>query len=671
MKICIIHNEYGKFSGEEAAVARHAELLKAKGHEVVTFMRSSAGLEQSLFGMVRAFFSGIYNPFIRREFKRFLDESKPDVVHVHNVFPLISPSVLLECQRQGIPVVMTLHNFRLVCPNALLSRRGEVCQKCLGGHEWRCVLDNCEGRLFKSIGYVVRTWFARKRRFFLDNVDRYVCLTEFQRRIYINEGFPAERCIVIPNFISVSGVESDASSFNAGISTTDKRQQITDNLAKPFVLYVGRVSPEKDMESLIAAARLLPEIRFKIAGSFWRMPELRAMSPPNVEFLDEVAQPVLAGLYRDALMVVFATRCYEGFPMVLAEAMQYGKAVVCSRIGGLPEIIGDGENGLLYESGNAEDLAAKIKTLSGDSQLCRRLGESGRLRAASLFGVEKHYQMLMEVYSTVLGRRDRTIGIADWNERRVNIGDIAVDALSMQQALSRLGDFVKARIPRYVCFCEGSVLSSTLHDTELVHALNNAGIVLPDGIGTMLLGRIHGHVFSERIQGPRFMLAALEESQAKGYRNFFYGGTPETLERLCVNMRTRFPGLNIAGMYSPPFRELTGEEWQHAKEMIQTARPDLLWIALGSPRQEKWVEKHAEELKVPVLLAVGAAFDFHSGSRPWAPRWIRCIGMEWFFRMATGGPRILARNLFRVMPGVMRILVTDFVKIRIIGLRQH
>lgn len=247
-------------------------------------------------------------------------------------------------------------------------------------------------------------------------------------------------------------------------------------------------------------------------------------------------------------------------------------------------------------------------------------------------------------------------------DQRVVIGSLSADALTMREALDRLEGFTKDGRSHYVCFCEGSLLSHVRTDSELVTALNHADLILPDGIAAMLLGRIHGQWFPERIQGPRFMLEACRESVARGTRHFLYGGTPDTLARLADNLKKKFPGLNIVGTHSPPFRELTGQEWAEIRETIGKTRPDLMWVALGSPRQEKWVAAQAGKIKVPVLLAVGAAFDFHAGTRPWAPAWIRALGLEWIFRMATGGGKTFRRNLFRVFPCVAWLLLTEFVK---------
>lgn len=409
MNICLVHNEYGKFSGEEAVVLQQRSLLIDHGHTVEMFTRSSAGIPDSLAAKARAFFSGIYNPASRKDFRKLLDSFKPALVHIHNVFPLISPSIMPETRRAGIPVVMTLHNFRLICPNALLFTGGEICRQCLGGREWRCVVRNCEGSLPKSLGYSVRTALARRFRWFLDNVDVFVCLTDFQRRIYVSEGFPPDRCIVVPNFISVVGVDTRCSAAESSTPEASNEQGTTNDgstrfrvprseLRVPFVLYAGRVSPEKDVPALLEAACLLPDIPFRIAGSYWRMPGLPEQAPGNVRFLGEIPSSALSDLYRKATMVIFPTRWYEGFPMVLLEAMSHCKPLVCTDIGGLGEIVDDHVTGRFYRAGNARQLADIVRELWNNPADCEALGKAGRRRMETEYSPDKAYEMLMAAY---------------------------------------------------------------------------------------------------------------------------------------------------------------------------------------------------------------------------------------------------------------------------------
>lgn len=383
MRICLIHNEYGKLSGEEIVVNRIIELLCENDHDVTYFHRSSAEIPEMRLGMARAFFSAIHSPSSKRAVRILLEEKRPDIVHIHNLFPFISPSILPEFKRAGIPVVMTVHNYRLVCPNGLHMVRGQVCEKCCGGHEYWCVLQNCEGNLFKSIGYAFRNWFARKRNFFLDNVTMYATLTHFQRQRLKTEGFPIDRIKVIPNMASFKNEEKDS--------------QITS-----YVGFIGRISPEKGILTLIGAAKKSKDISFKIAGSYEHMPNLKAKTNANINFLGHLSEEKLNDFYKSTRMIVLPSTCFEGFPMVLAEGMLYGKPVICSRIGGLSEIVEDGVTGLLFEPGNAKDLASKIRYLWDQPDLCRKMGQEGRKKALREYSPEKYYERLMDIYRNAI-----------------------------------------------------------------------------------------------------------------------------------------------------------------------------------------------------------------------------------------------------------------------------
>ena len=325
----------------------------------------------------------MYNPWSKVEIRKLIKEHRPNVAHVHNVFPWISPSILPECRRAGVPVVMTVHNYRLVCPNGLHMPKGrhDICEKCCGGREYWCVLRNCEQSTFKSLGYALRTFTARRLGFFTKNVTLFACLTEFQRRRLVAERYPADRMTVIPNTYTADACTAENCRANGS-----------------FVGYVGRISQEKGMQLLLDAARRLPEISFKLAGNYDSMPELLDEAPTNVTFLGNVTQKALGEFYHQCRILLLCSTCFEGFPMTIVEAMAHAKPVIASRIGGIPEIVDDGETGLLFEPGNAELLTQRIQYLWDRPELCRKMGQAGREKAIREYSPEKHYERLMAVY---------------------------------------------------------------------------------------------------------------------------------------------------------------------------------------------------------------------------------------------------------------------------------
>lgn len=238
----------------------------------------------------------------------------------------------------------------------------------------------------------------------------------------------------------------------------------------------------------------------------------------------------------------------------------------------------------------------------------------------------------------------------------VFLGEIKVSTADLAQATASLHSLVCDGGRHYVCFCEANMFVQAHQSPEVVTALNRSSMTFADGILLVIMSRLLGRPLPQRVPGPSLMLAACEQGVAKGYRHFFYGGKEGVAQELAERLGARFPGLIVAGTYSPSFDPPTVEADEKARQMIEAARPHLLWVGLGGAKQVLWMENHLHTLDVPVLLGVGAAFDFHSGHVPWAPPWIRKIGMEWAFRTFTGGRRIFLRNLWCVPHSLLLML---------------
>lgn len=379
MKIILVHNEYGKYSGEESVVESQIQLLEGHGHQVCPFTRSSAELDDMRFGRLYGFCCGIYNPLSVRSFRQFLIDQIPDIIHIHNLYPLISPAVLHVCNDFNIPVVMTLHNYRLICPNGMFLTKGKICESCKSGREYWCVLKNCEGSIAKSLGYALRNFVARIRKSYLDNVDVFAALTDFQRQKLVSEGYPADRVAVVPNMCDAGGITH------------------TNELGE-YVGYVGRVSPEKGVNLLVKVAEKHPDIPFQAAGAYSKAPELVHKAPTNFKFLGHLQRNRVDTFIEQSRFIVLSSIWYEGFPMILVEAMLQGRPVVASRLGGIPEIVEDGVTGLLFEAGNTEDLAQKVRFLWDHPCICRKMGEAGREKALREYTSKAYYIRLIEVY---------------------------------------------------------------------------------------------------------------------------------------------------------------------------------------------------------------------------------------------------------------------------------
>jgi len=385
MKILLIHNKYGQFSGEEAVVAAQIKLLQENGHQVLTYFRSSEELETMSNAKLKAFFSAFYNPTSNKDIKKILDQEQPDLVHIHNLYPLISPAILPVIKKMGIPIVMTVHNYRLLCPNGLFFNQGEICEKCTGASkELNCITNNCESSLFKSTGYALRNLWARTQKQYLENVTVFLCLTAFQKNKLATNGFPIHKLEVLPNF------------YNKAI-----KQLNVELVTRNYVAFAGRISPEKGIPDLLKAAKNLPHITFKLAGGV-REGYLEELDiPENVTLLGMLAKDELNVFYKNARIYLHTSVCYEGFPMVFPEAMAHQLPIIAPNMAGYPEVVEENKNGLLFKSGDIASLTNAIQKLWDDPKRCENFGKNGFEKVKKQYSVTAYYQKLISIYQTV------------------------------------------------------------------------------------------------------------------------------------------------------------------------------------------------------------------------------------------------------------------------------
>lgn len=357
-------------------------MLEKNGVLVKLIMRSSRGLDMNLVTKAKAFCAGVYNPLAYIAMRRWLRTYRPDLVHAHNLYPLFSPSVLVACRRERTPIILTVHNHGITCPNWHHLRQGVICEKCLYGKEYWCAITNCTGSLWKSIGYALRSSVARRLRLFQENVDVVISTTNFAKSRLIELGFEADRVTVIPNMAA----------FSDSPASTSPRK---------YAAFVGRISPEKGIDTLLAAADLT-DIPLHMTGSHEQMPNVARTIPHNVRLRGLLDPAAVRRLYEGARFVVVPSKCYEMCPLVIAEAMSHGLPVIASRIGGLPELVEEGVTGMLFEPNDAKDLASRMQLLWNNHSLCQKLGQAGRRKALQEFSEDAYYQRLMSVYQRAI-----------------------------------------------------------------------------------------------------------------------------------------------------------------------------------------------------------------------------------------------------------------------------
>jgi glycosyltransferase involved in cell wall biosynthesis len=389
MKIVVIHNTYQRPGGEDVVVAAECRLLESQGHQVIGYSRSNHELEQMSTPrrllMVKDI---VYSADSKRAIRDLLRKEEPDIVHVHNTFMMISPSIYEACQEGGVPVVQTLHNFRLLCPAWTLARDGQVCEECVDSGLWRSVLHGCyRDSHLMSAAVALMLQVHRSRGTWNDQVDGYVALSDFARRKFIDGGLLAGKIHVKPNFVSPDPGERE----------------------KPggCALFIGRLSPEKGVSTLLAAwEKLNTRIPLIIVGEGPLRQSLEAEA--NARNLDSVtftgwlsAEEARAAM-KNASFTVAPSVCYEGFPMSIAEAFACGTPVLCSGLGGMQEIVDDRRTGLHFTAGDADDLAAKVEWAWEHPAQLATMGKEARREYETCYTADRNYARLMQIYEQTM-----------------------------------------------------------------------------------------------------------------------------------------------------------------------------------------------------------------------------------------------------------------------------
>lgn len=379
MKILIAHNAYQLSGGEDAVVEAEVALLKSHGHEITLYRRHND--ELNAMSRPAAAMSAFWSRQAAGDIARLCEDFHPDVIHAHNTFPLISPSILWSAARLRIPIVQTLHNFRLLCPQATFLREGKVCEDCLGKLPWRGVTHKCY-RASTVQSAVAAGMLATHRMLgtYRDRVTTFIALSAFCRDKFVAGGLPAQRFRIKPNFV-VSNSEPSWDDRSGG-------------------LYVGRLSTEKGIDVLIGAARRLPAHSLRVAGGGPLEADVKAaFGDAHLGFRPHAEVQALLGRAR---YLVAPSTCYETFGLALVEAFACGTPVIASGHGAFAEIVQDGVSGLLFRPGDAADLAAKIAWAESHPQEMLRMGVAARLDYEEKYTPQRNYDMLIEIYEDAI-----------------------------------------------------------------------------------------------------------------------------------------------------------------------------------------------------------------------------------------------------------------------------
>jgi glycosyltransferase involved in cell wall biosynthesis len=386
MRILVAHNRYKYAGGEDSVMAAEVAMLRRFGHEVELLEADNRTIEGAL-AKIAAAGSLFHSPSSSRRMAELLRTFRPEIVHIHNWFPLLSPSIVSVARAAGVPVIQTLHNFRTFCANSALYRDGSVCLDCIGkvlpldGVVHGCYSDSRVGSALVTAAFyyhrIARTW---------DGVSTFIAVSEFQRELLVRGGIPAKRIVVKPNFVKNPGLPGDG--------------------AGGYALFVGRLTALKGIRTVLKAwEEHDPAMSLKIMGDGPLASEVRARAAvlPQVKYLGQREACEVAAAMGNARFLIFASESYESLPLTIVEAFSQGTPVIAANLESIAALVKDGVTGLRFNVGDAGDLAARANRLSGDTPDYRKMRRNCRRLYEERYTESQNYRMLTDIYAKAIG----------------------------------------------------------------------------------------------------------------------------------------------------------------------------------------------------------------------------------------------------------------------------
>lgn len=403
MKILNINKFYYRKGGSEAYYFALADLLRENNHEVIPFsMKDNKNYETKYskyfienisyenMGIKEKAINGaklIYSVEAKKKVKNIVNDNNPDIAHLHIFQHQLSPSILKEIKKSGTYVVNTVHDLKVICPNYKMLNEGEICEKCKSDKFINCFKSKCiKGSTVNSMLNTIEAYTHRILKSY-DYVDKFICPSEFYMNKFIEFGIPKEKVVHIPNFV-------DVSKFNPNYEHED------------YFVYFGRLSEEKGINTLIKSMKYVNKSKLIIVGTGPIEKELKEFvvkeNIKNVEFVGFKTGNELENIIKKSRFIVIPSEWYENAPMSIIEAMAYGKAVLGSNIGGIPEFIENNHTGMIFNTKDEIDLASKINHLINEEKQTVEMGKNARIRAEKLYDKTVHYEKIMDLYNEVM-----------------------------------------------------------------------------------------------------------------------------------------------------------------------------------------------------------------------------------------------------------------------------
>jgi glycosyltransferase involved in cell wall biosynthesis len=406
MRILIPNTYYYLRGGDCTYAFGLTELLQSKGHEVIPFAMHHPNNFESPYSeyfaeyidfaeslgklsvkeSVKVVARVIYSKEAKTKINRAIADFKPEITHVQNIHHHLTPSVLFALKKAGVPIVWTLHDYKLICPNSTFLSNNEVCEKCGRNKYYSAVATKCKKNSLPASLMSTIEAYAHYIMRIRNTVDMFVAPSDFLRNMFVSRGFNEDKIITIPNFISFP-------------------TQDFSGISEDYIVYSGRLSPDKGIETLLKAMTKCRDIRLLVAGDGPLRADLEQFVKDqklnNVVFLGYVDSSRLKEIVSKAMFTVIPSRWYENCPYSILESFAFGKPVVGARIGGIPELIKDGESGYLFEPENVDELVAKIKTLTSNTDARAQMGKNALSKVDTVYNPDAYYEKIINVYQKV------------------------------------------------------------------------------------------------------------------------------------------------------------------------------------------------------------------------------------------------------------------------------
>lgn len=627
-KILMVHNYYQIGGGEHIVFANEKQLLIDRGHTVFEYTRHNDEIKRFRDKLIIPLVA-IFNLRTYFDVKKILKKENIDVVHCHNTFPLISPAVYYAAKSCNVSVVQTIHNFRFLCANGIFYRNGEICEECVNktifaSIKYGCYRGSKLGTAVVAIMLQLHRWLGT----FDKKVDKYIVLTEFNKKklsILISK----DKITVKPNFSPVEA-KTNIGHYN-----------------KDNFIFVGRLEESKGIKFILNTWKN-KDVRQKIVvigdGPLRQYVKKSSNECEFIEYIGPQTHEKTMEYMKHSKALIFASKWYEGFPMVLLEAMSQGIAIITVDIGNAASIVVDSQIGLHYKSNDAQDFINKINFLNEQS-VYERLGDSAKQYFSNKYTSTINYEMLINIYKEVM---------KSGKVNKISILGVNIAAVDMKKTLKLITENLDQIRGKYICVSNVHTTVMASEDDEYMKIQNSSFLSLPDGKPLSIIGK-RKYAEMGRVTGCDLMKEIFLISEEKGYKHYFYGNTEKNLNKFISVIKRKYPRLNIVGYKPSAFRRLTEEENDKLIKSFNDTKADFGWIALGAPKQEIFMYKNRAKTNC-VMIGVGGAFNVMAGISPRAPKWMQACSLEWLFRLFDDPKRLWKRYLVTNTKFIWKIL---------------